>query len=182
MFGRKSGHRNGRRKENVHAPVIVGTTEFLRNQPTTSCTGERLDIDLVVLDEGALTGDPDRGVVWEVVLIYLPPRRRCCCSRQRYGTRRKSAAGSPGCGGPPASGSPPTNGPSHSFPSSFFPAESLPRSERGAGCSRRSTNSTPNRFREARYPKSPKSSASCTRRTCFPPYFSSNHAPIATRR
>ncbi len=31
-------------------------------------------MDLVVLDEAHYLGDPDRGVVWEEVLIYLPPR------------------------------------------------------------------------------------------------------------
>lgn len=36
--------------------------------------GENIDMDLVVLDEAHYLGDPDRGVVWEEVLIYLPPR------------------------------------------------------------------------------------------------------------
>ena len=33
-----------------------------------------LDTDLVVLDEAHFIGDPDRGIVWEEVIIYLPPR------------------------------------------------------------------------------------------------------------
>jgi ATP-dependent RNA helicase HelY len=36
--------------------------------------GEDLEVDLVVLDEAHYLGDQDRGVVWEEVLIYLPPR------------------------------------------------------------------------------------------------------------
>jgi len=67
----------GDRKENPHAPVIVGTTEILRNQLyDTMHRGEDTDIDLVVLDEAHYLGDVDRGVVWEEVLIYLPPRVR----------------------------------------------------------------------------------------------------------
>lgn len=76
LFGPENvGILTGDRKENVHAPVIVGTTEILRNQLYDIMhRGEDLDIDLVVLDEAHFLGDPDRGVVWEEVLIYLPPR------------------------------------------------------------------------------------------------------------
>lgn len=78
IFGEENvGIVTGDRKENVHAPVIVGTTEILRNQLyDTMHRGENLDIDLVVLDEAHFLGDPDRGVVWEEVFIYLPPRVR----------------------------------------------------------------------------------------------------------
>jgi len=65
----------GDRKENAQAPIIVGTTEILRNQLyDTMHRGEDLEVDLVVLDEAHYLGDEDRGVVWEEVLIYLPPR------------------------------------------------------------------------------------------------------------
>ncbi len=67
----------GDRKENPDAPVIVGTTEILRNQLYDSMhTGVDLNVDLVILDEAHYLGDPDRGVVWEEVLIYLPSRVR----------------------------------------------------------------------------------------------------------
>ncbi|MFH1115284.1 MAG: DEAD/DEAH box helicase [Pseudomonadota bacterium] len=67
----------GDRKENPDAPVIVGTTEILRNQLYDSMElGEDLGIDLVILDEAHYLGDLDRGVVWEEVLIYLPGRVR----------------------------------------------------------------------------------------------------------
>ncbi len=78
LFGpEKVGILTGDRKENVQAPVIVGTTEILRNQLyDTMHRGENLDEDLVVLDEAHYLGDEDRGVVWEEVLIYLPARVR----------------------------------------------------------------------------------------------------------
>ncbi|HIJ76754.1 MAG TPA: DEAD/DEAH box helicase [Deltaproteobacteria bacterium] len=78
IFGRENvGILTGDRKENPLAPVIVGTTEILRNQLyDTMHRGEDIDMDLVVLDEAHYLGDVDRGVVWEEVLIYLPPRVR----------------------------------------------------------------------------------------------------------
>ncbi|SFM46036.1 DEAD/DEAH box helicase [Thermodesulforhabdus norvegica] len=78
LFGAENvGILTGDRKENPEAPVIVGTTEILRNQLyDTMHRGDDLDVDLVVLDEAHYLGDEDRGVVWEEVLIYLPPRVR----------------------------------------------------------------------------------------------------------
>jgi len=67
----------GDRKENPDAPIIVGTTEILRNQLYDAMhRGFSIPSDLVVLDEAHYLSDPDRGVVWEEVLIYLPPRVR----------------------------------------------------------------------------------------------------------
>lgn len=78
IFGQENvGILTGDRKENPHAPIIVGTTEILRNQLyDTMHEAEDLDVDLVILDEAHYLGDKDRGVVWEEVLIYLPPRIR----------------------------------------------------------------------------------------------------------
>jgi ATP-dependent RNA helicase HelY len=65
----------GDRKENTEAPIIVGTTEILRNQLYDAMyRGETFAADIVVLDEAHFLGDPDRGVVWEEVMIYLPQR------------------------------------------------------------------------------------------------------------
>ncbi len=65
----------GDRKENSEAPVIVGTTEILRNQLYDAMhEGTNIKADLVVMDEAHYLSDPDRGVVWEEVLIYLPSR------------------------------------------------------------------------------------------------------------
>ena len=67
----------GDRKENPDAPIIVGTTEILRNQLYDAMhKGTRIGADLVILDEAHYLSDPDRGVVWEEVLIYLPDRVR----------------------------------------------------------------------------------------------------------
>jgi ATP-dependent RNA helicase HelY len=79
-FGNKFGAANvgiltGDTKENVDAPIIVGTTEILRNQLyDVMHHGDNLNCDLVILDEAHYLGDRDRGVVWEEILIYLPVR------------------------------------------------------------------------------------------------------------
>ncbi|HUU42098.1 MAG TPA: DEAD/DEAH box helicase, partial [Desulfatiglandales bacterium] len=79
-FGARFGKENvgivtGDRVENPDAPIIVGTTEILRNQLYDAMhTGEDLRADLVVLDEAHFLGDHDRGVVWEEIIIYLPVR------------------------------------------------------------------------------------------------------------
>ncbi|MCK9276116.1 MAG: DEAD/DEAH box helicase [Syntrophales bacterium] len=76
IFGpEKVGILTGDTKENAEAPVIVGTTEILRNQLYDAMhTGEMLNCNLVILDEAHFLGDEDRGVVWEEVMIYLPAR------------------------------------------------------------------------------------------------------------
>ncbi|MBN2255373.1 MAG: DEAD/DEAH box helicase, partial [Deltaproteobacteria bacterium] len=62
-------------KENADAPIVVGTTEILRNQLyDVMHRGEDLDCDLVILDEAHFLGDRERGVVWEEIMIYLPTR------------------------------------------------------------------------------------------------------------
>ena len=82
QFGQVFGPENvgiltGDRKENTAAPVIVGTTEILRNQLYDAMyRGKDLGAGLVVLDEAHYLGDEDRGVVWEEVIIYLPVRVR----------------------------------------------------------------------------------------------------------
>ncbi len=76
LFGsRNVGILTGDRKENPDAPVMVGTTEILRNQLYDAMhRGEDLDTDFVILDEAHFLGDEDRGVVWEEIMIYLPQR------------------------------------------------------------------------------------------------------------
>lgn len=65
----------GDTKENTEAPIIVGTTEILRNQLYDAMhEGRDLNCDLVILDEAHFLGDADRGVVWEEIMIYLPVR------------------------------------------------------------------------------------------------------------
>ncbi len=76
IFGADNvGILTGDRKEKPDAPVIVGTTEILRNQLYDAMHhGTTLDTDIVILDEAHFLGDPDRGVVWEEIMIYLPSR------------------------------------------------------------------------------------------------------------
>jgi superfamily II RNA helicase len=65
----------GDTKENTDAPILVGTTEILRNQLYDAMhSGVNLNCDLVILDEAHFLGDRDRGVVWEEIMIYLPAR------------------------------------------------------------------------------------------------------------
>jgi len=81
-FGQRFGSEavgllTGDHKVNPDAPIIVGTTEILRNQLYDAMSrGGDLASDLVVMDEAHYLGDPDRGVVWEEVIIYLPSRVR----------------------------------------------------------------------------------------------------------
>jgi len=75
-FGKENvGILTGDRIENPDAPIIVGTTEILRNQLYDAMyRGADLAADLVILDEAHFLGDADRGVVWEEIIIYLPAR------------------------------------------------------------------------------------------------------------
>lgn len=80
IFGQGAvGILTGDRKENPSAPVIVGTTEILRNQLYDAMVegpAPGFEFSLVVLDEAHYLGEPDRGVVWEETLIYLPASTR----------------------------------------------------------------------------------------------------------
>jgi superfamily II RNA helicase len=62
----------GERRVRPQAPVIVATTEILRN----ALYDGRLSLDLAVLDEAHYLGDPERGVVWEEILMFAPPATR----------------------------------------------------------------------------------------------------------
>ncbi len=76
IFGSENvGILTGDRQENPDAPIIIGTTEILRNQLYDAmCRGKSLATDFVILDEAHFLGDEDRGVVWEEIMIYLPVR------------------------------------------------------------------------------------------------------------
>ncbi len=82
----------GDRKENADAPIIVGTTEILRNQLYDAMhEGTDLEADIVILDEAHFLGDPDRGVVWEEVIIYLPVRVHLLLLSATIGNARQIA-------------------------------------------------------------------------------------------
>ena len=76
IFGAENvGILTGDHRENPDSPLIVGTTEILRNQLYDAMhRGEYLSTDFVILDEAHFLGDEERGVVWEEIMIYLPPR------------------------------------------------------------------------------------------------------------
>ncbi|MCF6246345.1 MAG: DEAD/DEAH box helicase [Desulfobacula sp.] len=76
LFGPENiGILTGDIKENSNAPIVIGTTEILRNQLYDAMyTGEDLKCDLIILDEAHFLGDEQRGVVWEEIMIYLPVR------------------------------------------------------------------------------------------------------------
>ncbi|HYV59189.1 MAG TPA: DEAD/DEAH box helicase [Acidimicrobiia bacterium] len=63
---------------NGNAPVVVMTTEVLRNMiyARSSTLG---GLRFVVLDEVHYLQDPYRGAVWEEVIIHLPPDVRVVC-------------------------------------------------------------------------------------------------------
>jgi len=77
-FGAENvGILTGDRKENVNAPLIVGTTEIYRNQLFDALrSGEQVRTDFVILDEAHYLADVDRGHVWEEAIILTPPRIR----------------------------------------------------------------------------------------------------------
>jgi len=93
IFGHeKVGILTGDTKENVDAPIIVGTTEILRNKLYEAMhRGEDLNCDLVVLDEAHFLGDEDRGVVWEEIMIYLPVRVHMLLLSATIGNTREIA-------------------------------------------------------------------------------------------
>ena len=75
---RRVGLLTGDNSINGNAPVVVMTTEVLRNMiyaRSSSLAGLRF----VVLDEVHYLQDPYRGAVWEEVIIHLPPDVRLVC-------------------------------------------------------------------------------------------------------
>ncbi len=67
----KVGLLTGDNSINPDAPIVVMTTEVLRNMLYERSPGLR-DLRFVVLDEVHYLQDPYRGAVWEEVLIHLP--------------------------------------------------------------------------------------------------------------
>lgn len=70
----------GDRRDNAQAPLLVMTTEILRNilyDATSEDRDLRLHkLGLVILDESQYLADPERGVVWEETLILCPAQTR----------------------------------------------------------------------------------------------------------
>jgi len=73
LYGAEStGLLTGERRINGQAPVIVATTEILRNV----LYGDRLAPNLIVLDEAHYLSDRERGTAWEEILLLAPARSR----------------------------------------------------------------------------------------------------------
>jgi superfamily II RNA helicase len=81
LFGSdRVGILTGDRKDNPQAPLLIMTTEILRNLLYDAAGGEidvRLDtLGLVIMDESQYIADPERGVVWEETIIFCPTQAR----------------------------------------------------------------------------------------------------------
>lgn len=81
LFGPEQvGILTGDRREHAQAPLLIMTTEILRNLLYDAAGGEidvRLDtLGLVIMDESQYLADPERGVVWEETLIFCPAQAR----------------------------------------------------------------------------------------------------------
>jgi superfamily II RNA helicase len=81
LFGSDQvGILTGDRRDNAQAPLLVMTTEILRNLLYDAASGEidlRLHtMGLVILDESQYLADPERGVVWEETIILCPAQAR----------------------------------------------------------------------------------------------------------
>lgn len=76
MYGEERvGLLTGERRLNARAPVVVATTEILRN--ALYGDGERRAVpDVVVLDEAHYLADPERGTAWEEILLLASPATR----------------------------------------------------------------------------------------------------------
>lgn len=67
----------GDTKINIHAPIVIMTTEVYRNMAVSAYfNNERIlpeDLKTVIFDELQYLGDIDRGGVWEMSLMLTPP-------------------------------------------------------------------------------------------------------------
>ena len=77
-LGYDTGLLTGDRTINSESPLIVGTTEILRNMIFTD--DKRLDdIGIIVLDEVHYLGDSERGTTWEEIIIHAPKNIKFLC-------------------------------------------------------------------------------------------------------
>ncbi|HEV2440008.1 MAG TPA: DEAD/DEAH box helicase, partial [bacterium] len=74
MYGEhRVGLLTGERRLNARAPLVVATTEILRNALSGE---EQAAPDVVVLDEAHYLADPERGTAWEEILLLAAPATR----------------------------------------------------------------------------------------------------------
>ena len=86
----------GDRRDNPTAPILIMTTEILRNLLYDAAGGEidvRLDtLGLVILDESQFLADQERGVVWEETIIFCPSQARLLLLSASIGNPQELAA------------------------------------------------------------------------------------------
>ena len=97
LFGSDSvGILTGDRRDNPQAPLLIMTTEILRNLLYDAASGEidvRLDtLGLVIMDESQYLADPERGVVWEETIIFCPSQARLLLLSASIGNPQTVAA------------------------------------------------------------------------------------------
>ncbi|MCA9473797.1 MAG: DEAD/DEAH box helicase [Nitrospirales bacterium] len=97
LFGRDHvGILTGDRRDNAQAPLLIMTTEILRNLFYDAASGEvdiRLNtLGLVILDESQYLADAERGVVWEETIIFCPSRARLLLLSASIGNPQDLAA------------------------------------------------------------------------------------------
>ena len=97
IFGAdRVGILTGDRRDNPQAPLLIMTTEILRNLLYDAAGGEidvRLDtLGLVIMDEFQYLADPERGVVWEETIIFCPAQARLLLLSASIGNPQDIAA------------------------------------------------------------------------------------------
>src|SRR5438094_542249 len=97
IFGAdRVGILTGDRRDNPQAPLLIMTTEILRNLLYDAAGGEidvRLDtLGLVILDESQYLADPERGVVWEETISFCPSQARLLLLSASIGNPQELAA------------------------------------------------------------------------------------------
>ncbi|HEX8919080.1 MAG TPA: DEAD/DEAH box helicase, partial [Chloroflexota bacterium] len=78
IFPGQVGLLTGDRSENAEAPIVVMTTEVLRNMLVEDAE-PLADVSCVVFDEVHYLADPDRGTVWEEAIITCPEHVQLVC-------------------------------------------------------------------------------------------------------
>jgi superfamily II RNA helicase len=96
IFGaERVGILTGDRQDNGQAPLLIMTTEILRNLLYDAASGEidvRLDtLGLVILDESQYIADRERGVVWEETIIFCPSQAKLLLLSASIGNPRDIA-------------------------------------------------------------------------------------------
>ncbi len=77
LYGEEAvGLLTGERRQNPRAPVLVATTEILRNALYDAEGRGAAAADVIVLDEAHYLADRERGTAWEEILLLAPPATR----------------------------------------------------------------------------------------------------------